>query len=150
MIDLKKARLPDTIEVDGKLYPIHTSFKYWLCFLELIADNHTPPADFDFMYIQEKPQSRINGLVALVQFCNPPQKLPRTQNDSSSTEKAVDYTIDADYIYSAFLEQYGIDLVESNGLKIDCEAVTLPQFIDTDAKGYTTYAESVKCTFLEE
>ncbi len=40
--------------------------------------------------------------------------------------------------------------VESNGLKIDCEAVTLPQFIDTDAKGYTTYAESVKCTFLEE
>ena len=113
MIDLKKARLPDTIEVDGKLYPIHTSFKYWLCFLELIADNHTPPADFDFMYIQEKPQSRINGLVALVQFCNPPQKLPRTQNDSSSTEKAVDYTIDADYIYSAFLEQYGIDLVES-------------------------------------
>ncbi len=40
--------------------------------------------------------------------------------------------------------------VESDGLKIDCEAVTLPQFIDTDAKGYTTYAESVKCTFLEE
>ena len=40
--------------------------------------------------------------------------------------------------------------VESNGLKIDCEAVTLPQFIDTHAKGYTTYAESVKCTFLEE
>lgn len=35
-------------------------------------------------------------------------------------------------------------------IKIDCEAVTLPQYIDTDAKGYTTYAESVKCTFLEE
>lgn len=35
-------------------------------------------------------------------------------------------------------------------IKINCEAVTLPQFIDTDAKGFTTYAESVKCTFLEE
>lgn len=40
--------------------------------------------------------------------------------------------------------------VESGGFNIDCEAVTLPQFIETDAKGYTTYAESVKCTFLEE
>lgn len=40
--------------------------------------------------------------------------------------------------------------VESGGLKIDCEAVTLPQFIETDAKGYTTYAQSVKCTYLEE
>ena len=35
-------------------------------------------------------------------------------------------------------------------IQIDCEAVTLPQFIDTDAKGFTTYCESVKCTFLEE
>lgn len=40
--------------------------------------------------------------------------------------------------------------VTSGSIKTDCEAVTLPQFIDTDAKGYTTYAESVKCTFLEE
>ena len=40
--------------------------------------------------------------------------------------------------------------IESTGLKIDCEAVTLPQFIDMDAKGFTTYSASVKCTFLEE
>ena len=37
-----------------------------------------------------------------------------------------------------------------DGLEIDCEAVTLPQFIDTDAKGYTTYASSVRATYLEE
>lgn len=35
-------------------------------------------------------------------------------------------------------------------IQIDCEAVTMPQFIETDAKGFTTYAESVKCTYLEE
>jgi hypothetical protein len=40
--------------------------------------------------------------------------------------------------------------VTSDGLNIECEAVTLPQFIDTDAKGFTTYSQSVKCTFLEE
>lgn len=40
--------------------------------------------------------------------------------------------------------------IESAGLKIDCEAVTLPQFIDMDAKGFTTYSASVKCTYSEE
>lgn len=44
----------------------------------------------------------------------------------------------------------GATVTSAEETKIDCEAVTLPQFIDTDAKGFTTYAESVKCTFLEE
>lgn len=44
----------------------------------------------------------------------------------------------------------GATVTSAEEIKIDCEAVTLPQFIDTDAKGFTTYAESVKCTFLEE
>ena len=44
----------------------------------------------------------------------------------------------------------GATVISVEEIKIDCEAVTLPQFIDTDAKGFTTYAESVKCTFLEE
>ena len=44
----------------------------------------------------------------------------------------------------------GATIVSTENIKIDCEAVTLPQFIDTDKKGFTTYSESVKCTFLEE
>ncbi|MGP1564526.1 MAG: phage tail terminator protein [Treponema sp.] len=44
----------------------------------------------------------------------------------------------------------GATIESTENIKIDCEAVTLPQFIDTDAKGFTTYAESVKCTFLED
>jgi hypothetical protein len=31
-----------------------------------------------------------------------------------SGEKATDYDVDAEYIFAAFLELYGIDLVESN------------------------------------
>lgn len=44
----------------------------------------------------------------------------------------------------------GATVESAENIEIDCEAVTLPQFIDTDAKGFTTYAQSVKCTFLEE
>lgn len=44
----------------------------------------------------------------------------------------------------------GATVLSAENIKIECEAVTLPQYIDTDAKGFTTYGESVKCTFLEE
>lgn len=40
--------------------------------------------------------------------------------------------------------------VTSGETEIDSEATTLPQFIDTDAKGFTTYSASIKCTYLEE
>lgn len=114
MLDLTKATLPKTIEVDGRVYNIQTSYKYWLRFSVMIDDKNTSPKDFDFMYIDEKPLSRINGIMALVQFCNPPQLLPRPEVfGSGSSEKATDYTVDADYIYAAFMELYGIDLIES-------------------------------------
>jgi hypothetical protein len=44
----------------------------------------------------------------------------------------------------------GATIESAENIEIDCEAVTLPQFIDTDAKGFTTYSQSVKCTVLEE
>ena len=37
---------------------------------------------------------------------------------------------------------------EENAMYV--EAVTLAQYIDTDAKGYTTYSTSIKCTYLEQ
>ena len=41
MIELKKTRLPESVEVDGSLYAIHTSFKYFLRFIELLANKDT-------------------------------------------------------------------------------------------------------------
>lgn len=113
MIDLKKTGLPEAIEVEGSLYYIQTSFKYWIRFLELLENKDTQPSDFDFMYKSQKPSNKENGVIALLQFCNPPQILPRVQR-GEATEKVIDYTVDADYIYAAFLERYGIDLVASD------------------------------------
>ena len=113
MIDLKKTVLPESVEVEGSLYKIYTSFKYWLRFLELLENKKINLNDFDFMYKAFKPSNRQDGLLALIQFCSPQQLLPRFQ-EKEEGEKAVDYIIDADYIYSAFLEQYGIDLMISD------------------------------------
>lgn len=113
MIDLKKAGLPEAVEVEGSLYYIQTSFKYWLRFLELLENKDVTPNDFDFMYRNSKPSNRQDGLLALMQFCNPPEVLPRFK-ESDGDGKIVDYIIDADYIYAAFMEQYCIDLITSN------------------------------------
>ena len=43
----------------------------------------------------------------------------------------------------------GATVISPDGLEIDCEAVTLPQYIDTDSKEFTTYAAAIKCDYLE-
>lgn len=37
----------------------------------------------------------------------------------------------------------------ASGIKIDCEAQTLPQFISTDEKNNTVYSAAITCTYLE-
>jgi len=112
MIELNKAILPESVNVSGKFYRIKTSFKYWLRFLELVEKHEENPYSFDFLYEREKPSDRIKGFSALLAFCAPASILPRAM-DGISDEKIVDYKIDSDYIYSAFYEQYKIDLLSS-------------------------------------
>lgn len=112
MIDLKKAKLPQAVKVGGSFYRIHTDQKYILRFHELIKKAGTPLEVFDFMYINRIPPSRLEGIYAICEFMNPPRELPRSIGEESG-EIVIDYDIDAPYIYAAFLEQYGIDLIET-------------------------------------
>ena len=43
----------------------------------------------------------------------------------------------------------GTTVTSPDGLSIDCEATTLPQYIYTDSKEYTTYAAAIRCDYLE-
>lgn len=113
MIELKKAVLPETVTVSGKRYRIRTSFKYWLRFLELVEQDDKNPYLFDFLYVDKKPSDRIKGFSALWGFCSPASLLPRLTS-SDTSDKVVDYHIDAEYIYAAFYELYGIDLIEAD------------------------------------
>ena len=113
MLELKKAVLPETVTVSGKRYRIRTSFKYWLRFLELVEQDDKNPYVFDFLYVDKKPSDRIKGFSALLGFCTPASLLPRLTS-SDTSDKVVDYHIDAEYIYAAFYELYGIDLIEAD------------------------------------
>ena len=112
MIDLKKARLPQAVKVGGSFYKIHTDYKYILRFRELLQDRTAGLKAFDFMYINEIPAGRLEGITAIYDFMNPPRELPRSTGEESG-DIVLDYDKDAPYIYAAFLEQYGIDLVDT-------------------------------------
>ena len=81
--------------------------------MELVEKHEENPYSFDFLYENEKPLERIKGFFALLAFCTPKSILPR-QLGGKTDEKIIDYTIDADYIYSAFYEQYKIDLLKTS------------------------------------
>lgn len=113
MIDLAKFLLTDSIIVDSKEYKIKTLFKYWLNFEDMVKENHTLN-DFDFFYSDlENIPDREKGFNELVKFYNPKTPLPRSAGQENSIQ-VLSFKQDADLIYSAFFEQYGINLVSSN------------------------------------
>lgn len=108
-----KLKLPDTVEVDGSFYPINTNFSTWITFSNLIQNKETVLGDLDFIYLGTPPKDRITGFKALYDFYAPYVEIPRSSGKNSNV-KILDYVIDFDLIYSAFLQQYKIDLYEEN------------------------------------
>lgn len=111
MINLKKKDLPSAVLVDGVFYSIHTDFRFWLLFPEVYKTG-ARLTDLDFFYNGIVPQNRAVGALELLSFYNPPQELPRSTERTG--EKLFDYIKDEDLIYAAFIQNYGIDLKETN------------------------------------
>lgn len=109
MLDLTKKKLPQAVEVGGRFYRIKTDYRYWLRFLQVVKE----PAmldDFDFLYIADIPEDKQAGVDALAEFCFIKNPLPRSTGTNS--DPVFDYEIDADLVYAAFYERYGIDLLK--------------------------------------
>ena len=107
MIDLTQKDLPTTILVNGKSIFINTDFRVWLNFWktkkvnysDLIKDNTT---------LLESDREALDS--ALINFLYNPNEYPKSSGGSG--EKIIDYYLDGEYIYSAFMTQYHIDLLE--------------------------------------
>jgi len=108
MLNLFQPELPDSIEVEGSSFFIQTDFRYLIQFIKLLEEK-AKLIDFLFMFPFEKPVNIQAGINAIIEWMNPPEVIPRLERESNN--KVLDYIIDADYIYSAFIEQYKIDLM---------------------------------------
>ena len=109
MIDLTKRGLPNVVEINGRPYSIYTDFRVWMRFANdakyMKSDEY-----MDVSYIFKNDMPKYCNLNILLDFCFPKSELPR--NKGNSKEIHFDYVLDADYIYAAFMSQYGIDLIE--------------------------------------
>lgn len=111
---LSKKTLPSAITVDGIFYEVHTDHYYWLNFAELLKDHKARFSDFDFMYIADIPADKKAGFHALYDFYLCKTELPRAdKTDAPDDTIPFDFKTDAELIYSAFVDCYGIDLFET-------------------------------------
>lgn len=157
-MDLIKAKAPDAVEVEGVFYEIKTELRDWLAFSRLLKSDKLTYKDIEFLYIYEKPADAEKGFKALLDFYNPPKELPRVSGKGSSVQ-LIDYDLDADFIYSAFLEQYNIDLLatDENGKLIPMHwhkfLALLSGLHDTklnEIMGYRGYNENDKSDYKKQ
>lgn len=142
MIDLTAKVLPNTIEVDGRAFLINTDFRIWI---RVFRDIKTGK-DFDAGYVFQDERPKRISVNSLIDFLRPQNPLPR--NIKNSNVIALDYDIDSDYIYAAFMEQYGIDLIDIPYLHWH-KFIAMLNGLNEDTKlakimGYRCYEKSTK------
>ena len=111
-------KLPDYVTINGEKYPVYTDFKIWIKFDTIFE--HTGEINektlFDVLKLCYVPpklpptwECALNGLFAF--YCG---KQKGDGNDKASGNRIYSFEYDAEYIYAAFLAQYGIDLTVSD------------------------------------
>lgn len=102
--------LPSQVECHGKKYPIQTDFRAGIRFSMLLRDTaRSPPERFREAVLQSYTGKipPVDALEPLFSFYVPPQKEIRGKE---CPDPVCDFQEDAGHIFSAFWEQYGIDL----------------------------------------
>lgn len=111
--------LPKHVEIDGIEYKINTDFRIGIMFELLIQDNTlTDMEKVEIalnLYYPEIPHDPIQALEKILWFyrCGKEYDAESSQEDTEGTtqQQAIySFEHDAEYIYAAFLDQYGIDL----------------------------------------
>ena len=111
MIDLTRKTLPNTIEVYGRVFSIYTDFRVWIRFeIELAEHRGNDVMNLDYIFKNDRPM--ICPIQSLLEFARPKHEIPRPVRGTRDNVRVLDFRTDSDYIYAAFLQQYGIDLLE--------------------------------------
>lgn len=103
MIDLTRDTLPSALLVDGGTYPVHTSFRKWIAFEQLLREGFA----WEGIFVDEAPSSP-EWVGAALEFLQSRNVTPRGRSDRGG--RSVDLLLDGDYLTAAFQQAYGIDL----------------------------------------
>lgn len=119
LIDL----VPDTIFIDGIEYRINTDFRTSILFELMFEEIGLNDEDIIFnalnLYFEEDIPSNLEMAIEAIRWfygCGKENKAIGKGQGKNNSKKIYSFEHDADYIYSAFLTQYGIDLQDINYL----------------------------------
>lgn len=118
MLWLTKNELPKTIEIDSIVYSIDTDFRAWIRFEEVMSDDRIKNnmkliIASDFVGLDENAfnihsqEDIMSALFSFYRMYKPILKASTSKNDTTSYK----YSSDIGYVYSAFLQQYGINIL---------------------------------------
>lgn len=106
--------LPESLEICCKNCPVRSDFKTWIKVSRIMFGGD---GDIEKMLevlrlvFYEIPPNLAEAMRAVIWFLSPPREEARGGKNGESVKKRVfDYDFDAELIYSAFLQQYNIDL----------------------------------------
>jgi hypothetical protein len=114
--------LVDKLPTDYEGLKINTNFRSFILFELLMQDNTIKEKDKILLSInlfyEEPPKDLKKAMEGILWFyrCGEDEKKESKKGASSRVKQIYSYEYDAKYIYSAFLDQYGIDLNEIDQL----------------------------------
>lgn len=107
---------PKHIYVEGKAYRIDTDFRRWIGLNEALLDKGLEPDDLNHLILSLfKDKLPNNGSEAgkeIIKFLMGNVNDSKSENRKSKNKRVLSFMHDGDYILGAFLECYGIDLIE--------------------------------------
>lgn len=113
-------KLPQKILIDGIVFDINTDFRISILFEELILNNDINKIEtrkeIINMYFPIVPKNEDQALNAIMWFysCGRPEEENECKKQVHETNKSISdiysFKYDDELIYSAFLDQYGVDL----------------------------------------
>ena len=103
--------LPKTLTIDGEECPIRYDFKTWIKFTQICSKevNAKEVAEIFALIFFKLPRRFDEAVRAIMEFYVP-KKLVSSKQGEQKSKRVYDFDFDSDSIYSAFLQQYKIDL----------------------------------------
>lgn len=140
-------KLPEEIVVCGEICPIRTDFKTWLKFSQIISQNELTAENIVHIFrlvFYDIPPNFFEALKEIMKFYAKNEDVKQPSGNNTDKKRYFDFEADGDLIYSAFLQQYSIDLCDAellhwwkfkalmNGLSEDTHFVKVVQYRSMD------------------
>lgn len=137
MINFLTENLPETVNIDGAEVPINTDFRISLQF-EMLIQSDIPDKEKIVkalkLYYPKIPQNIETAVERIIEFYsgNSEKNDSKSKSSGRKIQPVYSFKYDADYIYSAFLQAYNIDLttVEMHWYKFRALFKSLPEYCE--------------------